>query len=84
MGGFQGFGPGIGKQIRKAFQNLFLPLQKLGIVNLVLGSQLGHRLLFLQDFQNDLDLQVAGIVFSDGAHMILKPLCFLSRFSHPL
>jgi len=37
---------------------------------------LGHRLLFLQDFENDLDLQVGGIVFSDGAHNVLKPPLF--------
>jgi len=84
MGGFQGFGPGIRKQIRKSFQSLFLPLQKLGIVDLVVGGQLDHGLLFLQDFQNDLDLQVGGIVFSDRAHNVLHPPVFLSKLGHPL
>jgi hypothetical protein len=67
--------------MRKAFQNLLLPFQKLGVVDLVLGSQLGHGLFFLQDFQDDFDLQIGAIVFSDGAHNVLTdPLFFCLNF----
>jgi len=56
MSGGDRFGPGIGKQLEKTFQNLLLPLQELRIMNLVFGGQQGHGLFFPQDFQDDLDL----------------------------
>ena len=78
MSGFQDFCPGIAKQFRKPFHGPLLPLHKLGIVDFVVGSQLSHALLFLQDFENNLDLQISGVVLSNRAHNALKTsLCFV-------
>ncbi len=78
MSGFERLGPRIAKQIRKPFHGLFFPLQKLGIVDLVVGSQLGHALFFFQNLENNLDLQISGVVLSNRAHNALKTsLCFV-------
>jgi hypothetical protein len=45
-------------------------------VDLVVGSQLSHALFFLQDFENNLDLQISGVVLSNRAHNILKTSLF--------
>ena len=60
MGTFQGFGLRISKEIRESFQNLLLPFQELGIVDIMLGGQFGHGFLFFQYFKNDPDLQFVG------------------------
>ena len=85
MHGFQGFGLRISKDIRKAFQNRLLLFQKLRIMDLVLGGHLGHRFLFLQDFEDNLDFQFDGMALSKRAHNVLKtPPGFLSKFPNPL
>ena len=81
VGGFQGFGLWISKDVRKAFQDLLFPFQELRIVDLVLGRQLGHRFLFLQNFEDNLDLQFDGIALPKRAHNVLKtPLIFCLNF----
>ena len=74
MGAFQGFGLGIPEEIRESFQNLLLPLQELGIVDLMLEGQLGYGFLFFRYFENDPDLQFDGITLSKSAHNVLKNL----------
>ena len=77
MGAFQGFGLGIPEEIRESFQNLLLPLQELGIMDLMLGGQLGHGFLLFQYFENDPDLQFDEITLSKRAHNVLRtPLIF--------
>ncbi len=50
-------------------------------MDLVLGRQLGHRFLFLQNFEDNLDLQFDGIALSKRAHNVLKtPLFFCLNF----
>ena len=50
-------------------------------MDLVLGGQLGHRFLFLQNFKDQLDLQFDGIALSKRAHNVLKtPLIFCLNF----
>ena len=78
MSGFERLGPGIAKQIRKPFHGLFFPLQKLGIVDLVVGSQLSHAFFFFQNLENNLGLQISGLMLSNRAHNALKTsLCFV-------
>ena len=50
-------------------------------MDLMLGCQLGHRFLFLQNFEDNLDLQFDGIALSKRAHHVLKtPLIFCLNF----